>query len=116
MTVRLFSPRRAVWRLGRRCLVLHSQAPDWRSLFGRTLDLMIIAVEPVPGGIRFQGDVAAVVWRTSRLWTLIEMDLTGLSPKKRVLVMDGLVKAARYHQLGRTHAERQGDSGDRRSG
>lgn len=107
MTVRLFSPRRAVWRLGRRCLILHLQAPDWRSLFERTLDLMMIAVEPVPGGVRFRGGVAVVVWRASRFWTLIEMDLTGLSPKKEALVTDGLLKAARYHSLGRTNAERQ---------
>ena len=115
MTVRLFSPRRAVLRLGRRCLAVHSRPPDWHRLFTSTLDLLMIGAEPMPGGLRIGDGAGTLAWRGSRFWTLIEMDLTGFSAKKRSLVVAGLVKAARYPQPGRTHAERFGDSRHRRS-
>jgi hypothetical protein len=89
MRVRLFSRgSRWVWRLGdRRWLAIHRRVPAWSEIFAETLDLM---------GVRL-GE-REIVWRARRWWTIVELRLSGFSPKKQRLIAAGLLKAARYNQ------------------
>jgi hypothetical protein len=95
--------RRFVWPVpfGRapseaRWLAIHTAPPDWKTLFARALDLMMIAAV-VTGGALVVGDEAGrICWRGPSSWTVIDVDLGGMSAKKQAVVKAALLKAARY--------------------
>jgi hypothetical protein len=86
-------------RIRRRWIALHGAPPDWAELFTRALDLMMIEAAPAGGGLSglcLGGNAGQVRWRGARRWTVIDVELTGFSERKRALVVAALVKAARY--------------------
>jgi hypothetical protein len=41
-------------------------------------------------------NLGTISWRGQPTWTIIDMELAGMSPKKQVVVRAALLKAARY--------------------
>jgi hypothetical protein len=81
---------------GARWLALHAAPPDWTALFTRALDLMLIEVVNRDGTIVVGERLGRVTWRGASGWTLIDVDLAGMSEKKQAVVKAALLKAARY--------------------
>jgi hypothetical protein len=92
-----------------RWLSLHAAAPDWKALFIRALDLMLIpATDADRGGeasrsadrndgiLVIGNGLGRVRWRRRSAWTIIDLDLNGMSGKKQAVVKAALLKAARY--------------------
>ena len=79
-----------------RWLSLHSRSPDWSSLFGRALDLMLLDATPLDCCVTIGNNLGAISWRGKPAWTIIDVELSGMSPKKQAVVAIALLKAARY--------------------
>jgi hypothetical protein len=97
--------RRFVWAVpftaGReqtRWWSLHAASPDWRALFSRALDLMMIPAIGEGDAIAIGSGTGRVSWRGTPRWTRIDVDLQGMSEKKQAVVKAALLKAARYAQ------------------
>jgi hypothetical protein len=79
-----------------RWIALHREPPPWRDLFGRALALLGVGAVPVPGGLAIGSGAGRIAWRGSRRWSVVTLELTGFSARKRALVAAALVKVARY--------------------
>lgn len=84
-------PSRTRWRW----IALHGEPPSWRVLFGRALALLGVEAAPVPDGLAIASGAGRIAWRGGRRWTLVTLELTGFSARKRALVATALVKVAR---------------------
>ena len=79
-----------------RWLAIHMAPPDWKMLFARALDLMMIAAVGADGGLLVGDQAGRIGWRGPSSWTVIDVDLGGMNPKKQAVVKAALLKAARY--------------------
>jgi hypothetical protein len=80
-----------------RWLALHRQPPDWLALFSRAFDLMMVEVKANGLSDLVVGNSAGhLCWRQGRGWTVVDLDLRGMSKKKQTVVRTALLKAARY--------------------
>src|SRR5215469_8245396 len=78
---------------------------DWKAIFLRALDLLMEEVlpedppreEPVAHtSVSFAGGEGTIVWQRRAFWTIIRLELSVYSEKKRRLIAAALLKAARY--------------------
>jgi hypothetical protein len=80
-----------------RWLSLHVEPPDWIALFSRACDLMLIEVKACgPCDLTVGNNAGHLCWRQTLGWTIIELELAGMSEKKQTVVRTALLKAARY--------------------
>jgi hypothetical protein len=83
-------PLRRMWA------AVHAAPPDWGTLFQRALDLMLVEASAEHDGLRIEVDAGRVAWRSRARLTLVTLELSGFSPRKRALIAATIVKAARY--------------------
>ena len=77
-------------------VAVHGSPPDWKTLFTRALDLMLIDVVYREETLVVGDRLGRVTWRAGSGWTLIDVELAGMSEKKQAVVKAALLKAARY--------------------
>jgi hypothetical protein len=104
ITLRIFHPGRLVLRLGHsrrdereeRWLVLHRQPVGWAEVLGACLQLMLISVDPVAGGLRLSSGAGRISWRQRTMFSVLWIRIQGFSPMKQELIFAALRKAARF--------------------
>jgi hypothetical protein len=75
-------------------VAIHRRAKDWGIIFSRALDLLM--EEPtLRDRVTFAGDEGRIVWQPHAFWTIIRLDLSTYSRKKRRFIAAALLKAAR---------------------
>jgi hypothetical protein len=80
-----------------RWVAIHRAPPDWKALFTQALDLMMIDARSPDTSVLAIGDGSGrLCWRGPSSWTIIDVDLRGMSEKKQAVVKAALLKAARY--------------------
>jgi len=93
--VRVYSRRtdrrsRQIW------LAIHPQERDWAAVFCNALDLLMETSNVDPHGISFAEGAGQIAWRRTAFWTIIGLNMSAFSMKKRQLIAAALLKSARY--------------------
>jgi len=67
---------------------------DWGALLSRALDLLM--EEPVlDDGVTFAEGAGSIIWQRHAFWTIIRLEMSVYSRKKRGLIAAALLKVAR---------------------
>ena len=80
----------------RRWRVFHRAEVKWGAIFQATLQLMNIAAREGANGLELEGGAGELIWRRCWRGTKISVQLLKFSDRKQQLVVDALLKAARY--------------------
>jgi hypothetical protein len=83
-------PLRRVW------IAVHAAPPDWGPLFARALELMVVGASREADALAIEAGAGRLAWRGGARVTVVTLELSGFSPRKRALVAAAIAKAARY--------------------
>ena len=77
-------------------IAIHPRERDWAVVFCNALDLLMEAARLDRQRISFAEGAGQIAWQRTALWTIIHLDMTAFSEKKRHLLAAALLKSARY--------------------
>ena len=77
-------------------MAIHPQERDWAAVFCNALDLLMETCKVDRQGISFAEGAGQIAWQRTAFWTIIRLDMSAFSKKKRHLISAALLKSARY--------------------
>jgi hypothetical protein len=77
-------------------IAIHPQERDWSAVFCNALDLLMETSKVDRQRISFAGGAGQIAWQRTAFWTIIRLDMSAFSKKKRHLIAAALLKSARY--------------------
>jgi hypothetical protein len=78
------------------CIAIHAQERDWAAVFCNALGLLMETPRVDRGGISFAEGAGQIAWQRTAFWTIIRLNTSVFSKKKRQLIAGALLKSARY--------------------
>jgi hypothetical protein len=104
--IRIIDPRRTfvlkVWsrdtdlRLRQIWIAIHPRERDWAVVFCSAFDLLMETAKIDRQRISFAEGAGQIAWQRTSFWTIIRLDMSVFSEKKRHLLAAALLKSARY--------------------
>jgi hypothetical protein len=88
--------RDADQRLRQTWFAIHPRERDWAAVFRNALDLLMETSQMDRQRISFAEGAGQIAWQRTAIWTIIRLDLSAFSEKKRHLLAAALLKSARY--------------------
>ncbi len=83
-------------KLARIWVAIHPRQRDWGTVFCDALNLLMETANIDQHGVDFAKGAGHIVWRRIAFWTIIRVNMSVFSKKKRRLIADALLKSARY--------------------
>jgi hypothetical protein len=77
-------------------VAIHTQERDWAAVFCNALNLLMETSNVGQQRISFFEGAGQIAWRRTAFWTIIRLDMSMFSRKKRQLIARGLLQSARY--------------------
>jgi hypothetical protein len=75
---------------------IHPRERDWALVFCNALDLLMETSKVDRQRISFAEGAGQIAWQRTAFWTIIRLDMSAFSEKKRHLLAAALLKSARY--------------------
>ena len=79
-------------------IAIHPRERDWAAVFCNALDLLMENSKVKRQQISFAEGGGRIAWQRTAFWTIIGLDLSAFSEKKRRLLAAALLKSARYSE------------------
>jgi hypothetical protein len=77
-------------------IAIHPRERDWAVVFCSAFDLLMETAKIDRQRISFAEGAGQIAWQRTSFWTIIRLDMTAFSEKKRHLLAAALLKSARY--------------------
>jgi hypothetical protein len=77
-------------------IAIHPRERDWAVVFCNALDLLMETATLDRQRISFAEGAGQIAWQRTAFWTIIHLDMSAFSEKKRHLLAAALLKSARY--------------------
>jgi hypothetical protein len=77
-------------------IAVHPRERDWVVVFCNALDLLMATSQANRQRISFAEGAGQIAWQRTAFWTIIHLDVSAFSEKKRHLLAAALLKSARY--------------------
>ena len=77
-------------------IAIHPRERDWAAVFRNALDLLMEISQVQRQQVTFADGAGHIAWQRTSFWTIIRLDMTAFSQKKRHLLAAALLKSARY--------------------
>jgi hypothetical protein len=75
---------------------IHRRERDWAVVFCNALNLLLETSKVDRQRISFAEGAGQIAWQRTAFWTIIRLDMSAFSEKKRHLLAAALLKSARY--------------------
>jgi len=83
-------------RLRQIWIAIRTRERDWAVVFCNALDLLMDTSKVDRQRISFAEGDGQIAWQRTAFWTIIRLDMSAFSKKKRRLLAAALLKSARY--------------------
>jgi hypothetical protein len=77
-------------------IAVHPRERDWVVVFCNALDLLMVTSQANRQRISFAEGAGQIAWQRTAFWTIIHLDVSAFSEKKRHVLAAALLKSARY--------------------
>jgi len=77
-------------------IAIHPRERDWAAVFRNALDLLMEISQVQRQQVTFADGAGHIAWQRTSFWTIIRLDMSAFSKKKRRLLAAALLKSARY--------------------
>jgi hypothetical protein len=77
-------------------IAIHPREHDWPAVFRNALDLLMETSKVERQQISFAEGAGQTAWHRTAFWTIIRLDMSAFSERKRRLLAAALLKSARY--------------------